>query len=229
MRKEDTSPQGKIITGQLIFLCCEERKQLSTKNLMKWKASANSCEFLWVPASSCEFLWVPANQCEFLRVPANHCEYQWLTASSSEFFYKFLQVFMQVHASSSMFSMHRKIKWNVTEILQHLHACNSNTEVFYGREAELKILKQYFQGPCNKPFVLYGKGGSGKTAMLSIAASKGLQEWFSPGKPLLIIRYRSFQLYKLIPAVDCIVFCLTQNYCYRLRKGFEQKSVDKYI
>ena len=27
MRKEDTSPQGKIITGQLILLCCKERKQ----------------------------------------------------------------------------------------------------------------------------------------------------------------------------------------------------------
>ena len=35
MRKEDTSPQGKIITGQLILLCCEERKQDNTKNLMK--------------------------------------------------------------------------------------------------------------------------------------------------------------------------------------------------
>ena len=66
------------------------------------------------------------------------------------------------------------------------------------------------QGPCNKPFVLYGKGGSGKTAMLSIAASKGLQEWFNPGKPLLIIRYHPFQLSKLIPSVDCIV-CTMQS------------------
>ena len=65
------------------------------------------------------------------------------------------------------------------------------------------------QGPCNKPFVLYGKGGSGKTAMLSIAGSKGLQEWLKPGKPLLIIRYHSFQLSKLIPSVDCIVlYCI---------------------
>ena len=75
------------------------------------------------------------------------------------------------------------------EILQHLHACNSNTGVFYGRLKELEILQNYMVGPCNKPFVLYGKGGSGKTAMLSIAASKGLQEWFLPSKPLLIVRY----------------------------------------
>ena len=56
---------------------------------------------------------------------------------------------------------------------------------------ELKILKQYMQGPCNKPFVLYGKEKKKKTAMLSIAGSKGLQEWLKPGKPLLIIRYHS--------------------------------------
>jgi hypothetical protein len=56
MRKEDTSPQGKIITGQLILLCFEERKQLSIKNLMKWKASASSCMFVRVRASYCKFL-----------------------------------------------------------------------------------------------------------------------------------------------------------------------------
>jgi hypothetical protein len=158
------------------------------------------------------------SSCKSLRVPAsfpakNPCEILQVTAIFCEFSCKLLRVFMQVHASSSMFSMQRKIKWNVTEILQHLHACNSNTEVFYGREVELKILKQYMQGPCNKPFVLYGKGGSGKTAMLSIAASKGLTEWFKPGKPLLIIRYHSFQLSKLIPSVDCIVLYCIVLYC----------------
>ena len=201
--------RGKLSQVNWFLLCLKNGSSWVPKiywiaNLLKVAASCckllqltatyckvNSCKSLWVPASSCKSLWVPVIDC------------------------KFLWVSLQVHANSSMFSKQRKIKWNATEILQHLHACNSNTEVFYGREAELKILKQYFQGPCNKPFVLYGKGGSGKTAMLSIAASKGLQEWFNPGKPLLIIRYHSFQLSKSIPLVDCIVFCLTQNDCYR--------------
>ena len=66
--------------------------------------------------------------------------------------------------------------------------------------------------------------------MLSIAASKGLQEWFAPGKPLLIIRYHSFQLSKLIPLVDCIVFCQPKMTVTDLvSKGFKEKSVDKYI
>ena len=76
----------------------------------------------------------------------------------------------------------------VTEILQHLHACNNSVEVFYGRVDELERLKNYIRGESNKPFVLYGAGGSGKTAMLSMAASKSLQEWLKPAKPLLIVR-----------------------------------------
>ena len=141
----------------------------------------SSCKSLRVPAS------FPPNPCKILHPVC-------FSANTCEFSCKLIHVF---HA--------KKNQKNVTEILQHLHACNSNTEVFYGREVELKILKQYMQGPCNKPFVLYGKGGSGKTAMLSIAGSKGLQEWLKPGKPLLIIRYHSFQLSKLIPSADCIV------------------------
>ena len=44
-------------------------------------------------------------------------------------------------------------------------------------------------GPSNKPFVLYGAGGSGKTAMLSMTACKSVQEWLQPAKPLLIVRW----------------------------------------
>lgn len=76
----------------------------------------------------------------------------------------------------------------VTEILQHLHACNSSVEVFYGRVDELDKLKNYITGASNRPFVLFGAGGSGKTALLSMTASKSLQEWLKPAKPLLIVR-----------------------------------------
>ena len=80
MRKEDTSPQGKIITGQLIFALLEERKQLSTKNLLNCKSSESSCnashcQSLQVTASSCEFLIVTASSCHVLCVPASSCEF----------------------------------------------------------------------------------------------------------------------------------------------------------
>ena len=76
----------------------------------------------------------------------------------------------------------------VTEILQHLHACNNSVKVFYGRVGELELLSEYIVGASTKPFVLYGAGGSGKTAMLSMAACKSVNEWLKPAKPLLIVR-----------------------------------------
>ena len=52
------------------------------------------------------------------------------------------------------------------------------------------ILKDYVTSDENcLPFVFYGEGGSGKTAMLSTAASKSVEEWLAPAKPLLIVRY----------------------------------------
>eukprot|EP00095_Tigriopus_kingsejongensis_P001882 maker-scaffold70_size417918-snap-gene-3.18 protein:Tk01882 transcript:maker-scaffold70_size417918-snap-gene-3.18-mRNA-1 annotation:"leucine-rich repeat and wd repeat-containing protein kiaa1239-like" len=77
----------------------------------------------------------------------------------------------------------------ITEILQHLHACKNSVKVFYGRVEELEHLKTYIGGPSKQPFVLHGAGGSGKTAMLSMAACKSVNEWLSPAKPLLIVRY----------------------------------------
>ena len=75
MRKEDTSPQGKIITGQLILLCCEERKQDNTKNLMKCKVPASFCDFLRDAASFCKFLKLPATSCNFLPLPVISCHF----------------------------------------------------------------------------------------------------------------------------------------------------------
>ena len=74
MRKEDTSPQGKIITGQLILLRCEERKQDNTKNLMKCKVPTSSCKFLKLPATSCDLLQLFASSFNFLLVPVKFCE-----------------------------------------------------------------------------------------------------------------------------------------------------------
>ena len=98
----------------------------------------------------------------------------------------------------------------VTEILQHLQTCNESVEAFYGRVTELNKLRSYILSKNNKPYVLYGAGGSGKTALLSKiacksmevevppesmssennrASSEGSNVPFTKGRPLLIIRY----------------------------------------
>ena len=77
----------------------------------------------------------------------------------------------------------------VTELLQHLHACNNSVTVFYGRVDELKRVHEYITGANNVPFVFFGEGGSGKTAIISKAACNSVQDWLLPSKPILIARY----------------------------------------
>lgn len=77
----------------------------------------------------------------------------------------------------------------VTEILQHLHACNNSVKIFYGREDTLELIEKYMTGPSDKPLVLYGEGGCGKTSMLSKAAALSFDVWFTQSKPINIIRY----------------------------------------
>ena len=50
-------------------------------------------------------------------------------------------------------------------------------------------MEEYVKSENNTPFVFYGAGGSGKTAMVSKTACSSVQEWLLPAKPLLIVRY----------------------------------------
>ncbi|CAG4997350.1 unnamed protein product, partial [Parnassius apollo] len=45
----------------------------------------------------------------------------------------------------------------VTEILQHLHACNNSVKVFHGREDDLIFIANYMKNDSDKPLVLYGE------------------------------------------------------------------------
>ena len=76
----------------------------------------------------------------------------------------------------------------VNELMQHLHGCKSNCDVFYGRTEELKQCETYITGDTNKPFVMYGAGGSGKSSMLSMTAQKSVNEWTPGANPILFIR-----------------------------------------
>ncbi|XP_014210635.1 NACHT and WD repeat domain-containing protein 2 [Copidosoma floridanum] len=76
----------------------------------------------------------------------------------------------------------------ITEILQHLHACNNSVRVFYGREQSLVKIEHYMLGESDKPLVLYGEGGCGKTSLL--AKSAGLSTvWLAGKRPINIIRF----------------------------------------
>ena len=77
----------------------------------------------------------------------------------------------------------------VTELMQHLHGCKNNCDVFFGRTEELERMKNYIVGGSNKPFVMYGAGGSGKSSMLSMTAYKAVNHWLSGSEPILFVRF----------------------------------------
>lgn len=77
----------------------------------------------------------------------------------------------------------------ITEILQHLHACMNSVKVFYGREQNLDHIQNYILGESDKPLVLYGEGGCGKTSLLAKTASLTANVWFADVKPISIIRF----------------------------------------
>lgn len=103
----------------------------------------------------------------------------------------------------------------VTEILQHLHACNNSVrvsilalrcchidqdaenifqlrnifQVFYGREESLVRIKEYIMNECDKPLVFYGAGGCGKTSLLAKSAALTQAEWLKNSKPLCVVRF----------------------------------------
>ncbi|XP_065565326.1 NACHT and WD repeat domain-containing protein 2-like isoform X3 [Artemia franciscana] len=70
----------------------------------------------------------------------------------------------------------------VTEILQHLHACNNSVRVFHGREDIVERVKCYVIGSSAFPLVLYGSGGCGKTSLLAKSASL-IFDWLGIQKP----------------------------------------------
>lgn len=82
----------------------------------------------------------------------------------------------------------------VHEILHHLHEGQKSVKNFCGRELELRKMRNYLtRDSCNTPLFVFGKGGSGKTALLSQACHLLQSDWGTPGT-LSTLRAASLQL-----------------------------------
>lgn len=62
-------------------------------------------------------------------------------------------------------------------------------QVFYGREDTLEKIKEHMLGDSDKPLVLYGEGGCGKTSLLAKSAGLTSSTWLIGKKPINIIRF----------------------------------------
>ncbi|XP_050546334.1 NACHT and WD repeat domain-containing protein 2 isoform X3 [Daktulosphaira vitifoliae] len=104
----------------------------------------------------------------------------------------------------------------VTEILQHLHACHNSVKVFYGREDSLTQIESYMKSDCEKPIILYGEGGCGKTSLLAKAADLSYSSWFSKTatKPICVVRFLGTtpDSSTLTPALISICQQISYNY-----------------
>ncbi|XP_034486259.1 NACHT and WD repeat domain-containing protein 2 [Drosophila innubila] len=104
----------------------------------------------------------------------------------------------------------------VTEILQHLHACNNSVKIFYGREESCERIKRYMLGDSDKPLVLFGDGGCGKTSLLAKSASLVASEWFTDKRPINIIRFLGTTPDSSALTATLISICQQISYNYML-------------
>ncbi|XP_026300938.1 NACHT and WD repeat domain-containing protein 2 isoform X2 [Apis mellifera] len=108
----------------------------------------------------------------------------------------------------------------ITEILQHLHACNNSVKVFYGREDTLEKIKEHMLGDSDKPLVLYGEGGCGKTSLLAKSAGLTSSTWLIGKKPINIIRFLGTTPDSSALTPTLISIC--QQICYNFMLPFDE-------
>ena len=70
------------------------------------------------------------------------------------------------------------------EILYHLHECKKSAANFFDREIELRKIRNYIEGEENSPFFIFGKGGSGKTGLISKVCELVRSDWSREGENL---------------------------------------------
>jgi len=89
-------------------------------------------------------------------------------------------------------------------------------KVFYGREDSLKRIEEHMKSNCEKPMILFGEGGCGKTSLLAKAAGLSYSTWFNKTatKPLCVIRFLGTtpDSSTLTPALISICQQISYNY-----------------
>ncbi|XP_023233004.1 NACHT and WD repeat domain-containing protein 2-like [Centruroides sculpturatus] len=114
----------------------------------------------------------------------------------------------------------------VTEILQHLHACNSAITIFEGRLSEIERVKSYVYNDSDQPLILHGMGGCGKTSLIAKIASM-IYDWYpSNRKPFLILRFLG-----ITPDSSCMISML-KSLCQQIAYNYSlpwEETPDDYV
>ncbi|XP_076114826.1 uncharacterized protein LOC143082831 isoform X2 [Mytilus galloprovincialis] len=73
------------------------------------------------------------------------------------------------------------------EVSHHVSFCQQRARSFQGRQEQLQLIKSYLLSNCRSPLVVYGPGGSGKTALLSKVA-RDTKTWFKTVDARIVLR-----------------------------------------
>ncbi|XP_067654406.1 uncharacterized protein [Haliotis asinina] len=73
------------------------------------------------------------------------------------------------------------------EVSQHVMMCHKRVRKFHGRKDILQLIKSYVRSETNTPLVIFGKTGSGKSAILAKAA-KDVHKWMKEFDARVLVR-----------------------------------------
>ncbi|XP_071100167.1 uncharacterized protein [Haliotis cracherodii] len=73
------------------------------------------------------------------------------------------------------------------EVSQHVMTCHKRVRKFHGRKDILQLIKSYVRSETNTPLVIFGKTGSGKSAILAKAA-KDVHKWMKEFDTRVLVR-----------------------------------------
>ncbi|XP_022082151.1 NACHT domain- and WD repeat-containing protein 1-like [Acanthaster planci] len=106
-----------------------------------------------------------------------------------------------------------------TEVISHSIFCRERADFFAGRERLIGSLMAYLKRPHGeRPFVVHGCGGSGKSSLLAKVISRSLESWkgCEIGRPVHLMRFIASTPHSSNIRDLLYFICLQLSYCLNL-------------
>ena len=118
---------------------------------------------------------------------------------------------IQQHMEMKLKGGKRQEKMLLQEVLHHMEVCRQKSTHFQGQKQLLFSIEKFLRNPreSNKPFVIYGEMGSGKSAAMAQLSSE-LKNWFSSD---CVVVFRALGTSSESTGIYNTVISMTQQIC----------------